>query len=138
MNGSNAIIKFADDTTVIGLIGNNDETAYREEIQHLYTWCNDNNLLLNSLTPPKQRTVDFRKESRGTDDTIHINGMVVECFPSHKLLGIHISKDLSWTTKTSSLIKKAQQHPFFLRTLKKNQLSSDILVNFCCCAIDSI
>ncbi|KAM4623656.1 protein NLRC3-like [Polymixia lowei] len=28
---SNAILKFADDTTILGLISNNDETAYREE-----------------------------------------------------------------------------------------------------------
>ena len=27
---SNTIIKFADDTTVVGLITDNDETAYRE------------------------------------------------------------------------------------------------------------
>ncbi|CDQ57089.1 unnamed protein product [Oncorhynchus mykiss] len=31
MHASNSIIKFADDTTVVGLITNNDETAYREE-----------------------------------------------------------------------------------------------------------
>ena len=29
---SNTIIKFADDTTVLGLITDNDETAYREEV----------------------------------------------------------------------------------------------------------
>jgi hypothetical protein len=28
MHTSNSIIKFADDTTVVGLITNNDETAY--------------------------------------------------------------------------------------------------------------
>ena len=32
---SNAIIKFADDTTVVGLITDNDETAYREEVRDL-------------------------------------------------------------------------------------------------------
>ena len=31
-HASNSIIKFADDTTVVGLITNNDETAYREEV----------------------------------------------------------------------------------------------------------
>jgi hypothetical protein len=31
MHASNSIIKFADDTTVVGLITNNDETAYREK-----------------------------------------------------------------------------------------------------------
>ncbi len=32
---SNHIIKFADDTTVVGLISNNDETHYREEVAQL-------------------------------------------------------------------------------------------------------
>ena len=35
MHASNSIIKFADDTTVLGLITNNDETAYREEVRAL-------------------------------------------------------------------------------------------------------
>ncbi|XP_048873616.1 uncharacterized protein LOC125745137 [Brienomyrus brachyistius] len=39
---------------------------------------------------------------------------------------------------TSSLVKKAHQRLFFLRTLKKNQLSADILGNFYRCAIESI
>ena len=41
------IIKFADDTTVLGLIRNNDESTYREEVQHLAAWCTNNNLALN-------------------------------------------------------------------------------------------
>ena len=37
----------ADDTTVEGgCIDNEDETAYREEVQ---SWCTDNNLELNVL-----------------------------------------------------------------------------------------
>ena len=32
---SNTIIKFADDTTVIGLITDNNKTAYREEVSDL-------------------------------------------------------------------------------------------------------
>ncbi|KAK3535031.1 hypothetical protein QTP70_002212 [Hemibagrus guttatus] len=34
MHSSNHIIKFADDMTVVGLISKNDESAYREEIDH--------------------------------------------------------------------------------------------------------
>ncbi|KAL0177325.1 hypothetical protein M9458_026219, partial [Cirrhinus mrigala] len=135
--GSNTIIKFADDTTVIGLISNNDETVYREEIKHLATWCTDNNLLLNT-TKTKELIVDFRKGRRGSHEPIHINGMAVEPVSSFKFLGTHISEDLSWTTNTSSLVKKAHQRLFFLRTLKKNQLSSAILVNFYRCTIESI
>ncbi len=44
---SNVLVKFADNTTVIGLIENNNEVAYREEIQNLTAWCDTNNLVLN-------------------------------------------------------------------------------------------
>ena len=37
-HNSNTIIKFTDDTTVVGLITNNDETAYREEVRDLAGW----------------------------------------------------------------------------------------------------
>ncbi|CAM4663487.1 unnamed protein product [Leuciscus chuanchicus] len=132
-----ALNDFADDTTVIGLIRNNDETAYREEIKHLATWCTENNQLLNT-TKMKELIVDFRKVSRGTHETIHINGMAVERVSSFKFLGTQISADMSWTTNTSCLVKKAHQRLFFLRTLRKNQLSSTTLVNFYRCAIESI
>ena len=47
MHASNSIIKFEDDTTVVDLITNNDETAYREEVRPLGVWCQENNLILN-------------------------------------------------------------------------------------------
>ncbi|KAI3375577.1 hypothetical protein L3Q82_003700 [Scortum barcoo] len=65
--------------------------------------------------------------------------MAVERVSSFKFLGIHISENLSWTANTSSLIKKAHQRLFFLRTLKKNHLSTAIpMGNFYRCAIESI
>ena len=44
---SNTIIKFADNTTVVGLITKRDETAYREDFRDMAVWCQDNNLSLN-------------------------------------------------------------------------------------------
>ncbi|KAK3512206.1 hypothetical protein QTP70_000469 [Hemibagrus guttatus] len=43
------LLKFADDTTVIGLIQDGDESAYRQEIEQLAAWCSLNNLELNTL-----------------------------------------------------------------------------------------
>ena len=57
---SNTIIKFADDTTVVGLITDNDETAYWEEVRDLAVWCQDNNLSLNVIKT-KEMIVDYRK-----------------------------------------------------------------------------
>jgi hypothetical protein len=61
MHVSNTIIKFADDTTVVGLITNNDETAYREDVRALVEWCQGNNLCLN-INKMKELIVDFRKQ----------------------------------------------------------------------------
>ncbi len=41
-HSSNVIVKFSDDTTAIGLITDNDETAYREEASTLTKWCQEN------------------------------------------------------------------------------------------------
>lgn len=109
MYGSNSILKFADNTTVISLISDNDETAYRAEVPHLVSWCTDNNLLLNT-SKTKKLIVDFRREKGSIHD--HINGMAVKCVSNFKVLGTHITEELSWTTNTSRLVKKAYQHLF--------------------------
>ena len=61
MHASNSIIKFADDTTVVGLITNNNETAYGEEVRALGVWCQENNLTLN-VNKIKEMIVDFGKQ----------------------------------------------------------------------------
>ncbi len=38
-HSSNSIVKFADDTVVLGRISNNDETAYLDELERLTSWC---------------------------------------------------------------------------------------------------
>uniref|UniRef100_A0AAR2JVL9 Reverse transcriptase domain-containing protein n=1 Tax=Pygocentrus nattereri TaxID=42514 RepID=A0AAR2JVL9_PYGNA len=137
LHTSNILIKFADDTTVVGHIRNNDESAYREEIQHLTSWCTTNNLILNT-GKTKELIVDYRKTKGCTHSPVYINGAEVERVSSFRFLGIHISADLSWSFNTSHLIKKAQQRLYFLRRLKQDRLSPQILTNFYRCTIESI
>jgi hypothetical protein len=58
---SNTIIKFADDTTVVSLITDNDETACRGKVRGLAVWCQDNNLSLNVIKT-REMIVDHRKK----------------------------------------------------------------------------
>lgn len=71
-HSSNSIIKFADDTTVVGLITNNDKTAYMEEVGTPTMWCQVNNLSFN-ISKIKELIVDFRRNQVG-HVPIHING----------------------------------------------------------------
>jgi hypothetical protein len=72
---SNTIIKFADDTTVVGLITDKDETAYREEVRDQAMWCQEN-LSLN-VRKTKELIMDYRKR-RTELAPININRDVVE------------------------------------------------------------
>jgi gmma-aminobutyric acid receptor subunit gamma/cGMP-dependent protein kinase 2 len=73
---SNTVIKFADDKTVFGLITDNKETAYREEVTDLAVWCQDNICSL-SVIKTKEMIVDYRKR-RTEHAPILIDGAAVE------------------------------------------------------------
>ncbi|KAI4889951.1 hypothetical protein NFI96_007815, partial [Prochilodus magdalenae] len=109
---SNTIFKFADDTTILGLNTDGDETAYREE--------------------------DYRKLQRGGHSPLYINGAEVERVSSVRFLGVHLTDDLSWSLHTNKVVRSARQRLFFLRRLRKFGLPPDILTNFYRCTIESI
>uniref|UniRef100_A0A4W5LD23 Reverse transcriptase domain-containing protein n=1 Tax=Hucho hucho TaxID=62062 RepID=A0A4W5LD23_9TELE len=133
---SNTLIKFADDTTVVGLITDNDETAYREEVRDLAVWCQDNNLSLN-VTKTKEMIVDYRKK-RTEHAPILIDGAVVEQVESFKFLGVHINNKLEWSKPTKTVVKRARHSLFHLRRLKRFGMGPEILKRFYSCNIESI
>ncbi len=131
-HSSNAIVKFADDTTVIGLITDNDETAYRAEVSTLTKWCQENHLSLN-IDKTKELVVDFRRQR-----PISIDKTPVERVNSFKFLGVHITEDLTWSSHTDAVLKKSHQRLFFLRWLRKFGMSPSILRSFYTCTVESI
>ena len=98
---SSAIIKFTDDTAVVGLITDDDETAYREEVRDL--------AVVPGQQPPPQRQQDkgADRELGAEHVPIHIDRAVVERAESFKFFGVHITKDLSWSKHTNTVIKRA-------------------------------
>lgn len=97
-------------------MGLNDNEANWMEVSQLPQWCKDNNLFLNIET--KEIVVDFRRE-QSHHQPLTIDGAAVERVCSTKFLGVHISEDLFWINNTTSLVKKAQTHLYFLCKLRK-------------------
>ena len=71
IHSSNTIIKFAEDTTVVGLISDN-ECHYRQEVQHMAECCVDNNLVLIT-SKTNEIIVDFRRSKRTTQTPLITN-----------------------------------------------------------------
>ena len=77
------LLKFADDTTLVGLVSDSGESEYRHEVSSLVSWCDTNNLQLNA---PKTREmiVDFRKKKT---HLLIVNGDSIGRVDCFKFLG---------------------------------------------------
>ena len=130
------MVKFADDTTLEGLITNDNESRYREDVLELVSWCDKNNLELN-VSKTKEMILDFRKVQPDHAPLL-IKNKTVETVDDFKFLGLIISNDLKWKKNTEKNVKKAQQRLYFLRRLKKFGLKTNILVEFYRAVIESV
>ncbi len=129
------IVKFAD-TAVVGRIIDNDESEYREEVEHLVQWCRGNNLCIN-VKKTKEMVVDFRRDRRPLPP-LYIGGVAVEVVSSFRYLGVYITEDLTWSANTTRLVRKAHQRLYFLRKLRRAGLGSSVLRSFYHCAVESV
>ncbi|KAK3548865.1 hypothetical protein QTP70_021277 [Hemibagrus guttatus] len=134
---SSTNIKFVNDTAVVGLISNNDKTAYLEDIKNLETRCQDNNLLLN-ISKTKELIVDFSTKQERNYQPLIINGTPVERVDSFQYLGVQNTQDLSWSCPINTLVKKFRQHLYHLRRLKDFKLPSKVLKTFYTCTTEII
>ncbi len=108
---------------MIGLITDNDETAYREEVSTLTKWCQENHLSLN-IDKTKELVVDYRRQSR-EHTTITIDKTPVERVNSFKFLSVHITEDLTWSVHTDAVLKKAHSSSYGWGSLERAPASSD-------------
>ena len=103
------------------LIKRGNESAYREQVNNIISYGEDNDLVLN-VDKTKEVILDFRR-GPSTLQPLTIKGTEVEQADSFKFLGLHVANNLSWTENTAATVKKAQQRLYFIRMLKKAGLS---------------
>ena len=111
---------------MVGLITDNDETAYREEVRNLSS----------NVSKTKELIVDYRKR-RAEKAPISIEGTVVERVESFKFIGVHITNELSWSKHTNTVVRRVRKHLFTLRRLKRFGMGPHILQRYSC-TIESI
>ena len=122
------LIKFADDTAMVGLIHKDNSEAYVSELEAFVDYCDSNFLELN-VSKTKEMVIDFRL---GTHEPspICIKGSEVARVESYKYLGVTMDNKLNWHDHIDSVVKKLNTRMYCLRKLNQFKVSPNILVMF--------
>ena len=80
----------------------------------------------------KEMVIDFLHYKSTTLSPLMIDGTVIDRVQSYKLLGLHISNDLTWNSHCETAYKKAVKRLYGLRVLKKAGMSTGDLVSVYC------
>jgi hypothetical protein len=118
------VIKYADDTAILGLVTHADETDYRDSITFVNEWCENNFLQLN-VTKTKELVFNFRKTVM--IEPVAIDNVEVEIVRSYKYLGVAIQNDLKWNVHIDSQIKKANKGMYQVRCLRNLNVNSQLI-----------
>ena len=121
----NIQIKFADDTSLSGLIvAEEGEQQYRQQVDKLVTWCDENHLDLN-IKKTEEMVIDFRVH-QSEIEPLSIKGEDVRIVHKYKYLGTIIDDKLDWGENIDMICKKTNQRLFFLRKLNQFKVSTNI------------
>ena len=130
------ILKYADDTVIIGNITNENEQFYLRQVETFVSWCDRNFLNLNVKKTMEMR-LDFRRD-RNDYNILSIKNEVVNVVNSYKYLGIYIDDKLNFSDNVQHLYKKCLQRVHHLRILYNIKVESEILSLFYKTIVESV
>ena len=109
------IIKYADDTVLLGFISDHvaDNDSYFKQVDFLTTLCAESDLLLNST---KTHEMIFTTKREKPDVPIlTIDGNAISISDEVKYLGLTIDSNLRFDKQADFVISKAKQRMYVLR-----------------------
>ena len=100
-------VKYVDDTTIYHISSEPDSNTIQNEADYVLEWSNVNNMRLNA-TKTKEMIINFSKKTQHFQP-ISINGVEIERVKCFKVLGVHLSSDLTWKNHVDYITSPGNQ-----------------------------
>ena len=130
-------VKYVDDTTVFEIIPRCSPSYVPSMADHICQFAAERGMRLN---PKKCRemVINFLQFQPTQLGPLQLMGSVVKRVNSYKILGIHVTNDLSWNKHIDYVFKKAKKRLYALRLLARSKVPAEDLIAIYCPLVRSI
>ena len=126
-----------DDLTVLEVVARNSTSLLNVVVDDIHAFAVNNNMRLNPRNC-KSMTGDFLHYNSCVPRPIAVGGSDIEQVSTFRLLGVHLSENLTWAVHCDYTVKKANRRLYALRQIKKCKVPSADIVHIFCALIRSI
>jgi hypothetical protein len=130
-------VKYVDDTTIWeSCRRDGGDSKLQYAANQSIGWCTTNNMKINT-DKTKEMLIDFSKTKHDIN-SIMLNNDKLERVKNSKLLGVIINDKLTWCDHVKYICRKASKRIYFLRLLKRADISPSDIVHVFCSIIRSL
>ena len=130
-------VKYVDDTTIYEVIPRCSPSYLPIIANEIYSYASQHGMRLNP-TKCRELVVNFLQNQPSSLSPLQLSGTTIQRMSTYKILGVHISEDLTWNMHTDYVFKEANKRLYAFKLLKKSGVATEDLVKIYCSLIRSV
>ena len=127
-----------DDTAAISVSADPDDLSLQHAADGLCMWSSVNGMVVNENKTKEMMVYFGRNYYVNCISAVCINGKHIERVQTFKLLGVHISNDLSWDVHVEYMLKKVAKRMYCINCLIRIGADASDIISVYCSIIRSI
>lgn len=120
--------KYIDDTTISQSVPKGKADELQSALSTINNWSISNHMKIN-IKKTKEMLIDFKLKPY-KPEVLHLDNSLIERVDTFKLLGVWISRDLTWHTQVDKMVAKCNQRLYLLKQLKRSGLQDKELLMY--------
>ena len=130
-------VKYVDDLSVLEITPRCSTSMLPFIARDICSYASSHGMKLNP-SKCKELRIDFLQYKPSDLPPLEMSGSITEEVPSYKLLGVHLSHNLSWSIGCDYIVKRAHKRLYVLRDLMKSGLPPADLIQVYCSLVQPI
>ena len=129
-------VKYVDDATVVEFVPRLSPSYLNFTVSDIYSFASSREMVLNGKKC-KERCISFLQYCPFSPAPLMVGSSLIEKVSCYKLLGVHLSDNLTWNEHVTHIVKKGSMRLYAIRALKKCRLTDRQLILVYCIIIRS-